>query len=152
MAEGARFRIVDGELDAGAALDAVRDPACGAVASFVGTVRGENDGREVLRLEYEVHESMALRQFERLDEDLRTRFGVARLAVHHRRGVVPVGGVSVTLAVSAARRGPTARPPSTNNSSAFSGAAKPPRGAPLPWTTPTTCNWRSTPAARPSNA
>jgi len=106
MAEGARFRIVDGELDAGAALDAVRDPACGAVASFVGTVRGENDGREVLRLEYEVHESMALRQFERLDEDLRTRFGVARLAVHHRRGVVPVGGVSVTLAVSAARRGP----------------------------------------------
>jgi len=106
MAEGARFRIVDGELDAGAALDAVRDPACGAVASFVGTVRGENDGREVLRLEYEVHESMALRQFERMDGDLRTRFGVARLAVHHRRGAVPVGGVSVALAVSAARRGP----------------------------------------------
>lgn len=100
------FRIVDGALDPAAAFEAVRDPACGAIATFAGTVRGSNEGRSVLRLEYEVHETMALRQFARLTAALRERFGVHHVAVHHRRGVVPVGGVSVVIAIAAPRRQP----------------------------------------------
>jgi len=98
------FRIEDGALDPAPAFEAVRDPACGAVASFVGTVRDHADGRPVLHLEYEVLESMALRQFELLAAALRERHGVRHVAIHHRRGHVPVGGVSVAIAVSAPRR------------------------------------------------
>ncbi len=105
MADGAPFLITGDELDPAPVLAAVRDAACGAVASFVGTVRGNNDGRGVLRLEYEVHESMALRQFERMAAALTERHGIAHFAVHHRRGVVPVGGIGVALAASAPRRG-----------------------------------------------
>ncbi len=100
------FRIVDATLDPAAAFEAVRDPACGAVAGFLGTVRGSSEGRTVLRLEYEIHETMALRQFARLASALRERFGVHHVAVHHRRGVVPVGGASVAIAVAAPRRQP----------------------------------------------
>lgn len=98
------FRIVDGPLDPAPALDAVRDPACGAVATFVGTVRGTSAGREVVRLEYEVLESMALRQFQRMAGAFEAKHGVRHVAIHHRRGTVEVGGVSVVIAVSAERR------------------------------------------------
>jgi len=98
------FRIQDEPLDPAASFEAVRDDACGAIATFVGTVRGYSDGKKVLRLEYEVHESMALRQFERLADALRTTHEVRNVSIHHRRGVVEVGGVSVAIAVSAPRR------------------------------------------------
>ena len=40
------------------------DPgAHGAVVTFVGTVRGDNQGRRVIRLEYEAYEPLALRAF-----------------------------------------------------------------------------------------
>ena len=99
-----RFRIQDELLDPAPAFEAVRDPACGAVASFVGTVRGNSDGKPVLHLHYEVQESMALRQFERMAEALRAGHGIHHVAIHHRRGQVPVGGVSVVIAVSSPRR------------------------------------------------
>lgn len=98
------FRIVDAELDPVAALAAVRDPECGAVASFVGTVRARSGDRPVVHLEYEVHETMATKQFARMAAGLRERHGVRHVAIHHRRGVVPVGGASVAIAVSAPRR------------------------------------------------
>jgi molybdopterin synthase catalytic subunit len=97
------FKIVDSEVDPSLAFAAVRDPRCGAIASFVGTARGENEGRKVLRLEYEVLETMALRQFARLAASLRER-GAWHVAIHHRRGRVEVGGTSVAIAVSAPRR------------------------------------------------
>ncbi|MHC4960288.1 MAG: molybdenum cofactor biosynthesis protein MoaE [Planctomycetota bacterium] len=100
------FRICDDKLHPTSAFEAARDPACGAVASFVGTVRGTNDGKRVLRLEYEVHESMALAQFERLAAHLKEAHGVERVAIHHRRGAVEVGGVSVVIVVASPRRGP----------------------------------------------
>lgn len=91
-------------LDPAAAVEAVRDPSCGAVATFLGTVRARSDGRDVLRLEYEVHESMAKRQLEKLVERLRVARGITRAAILHRSGVVEVGGISVVIAVSAERR------------------------------------------------
>jgi len=98
------FLIVDEPLDPAPAFAAVRDPTCGAVASFVGTVRATSAGREVVRLEYEVLESMALRQFEKMAGEFRRKHGARHVAIHHRRGAVEVGGVSVVIAVSAERR------------------------------------------------
>lgn len=97
------FRIVDSELDPSPAFEAVRDPRCGAIATFLGTARGENEGRKVLHLEYEVHESMARKQFAKLAATLRER-GAWHVAIHHRRGRVEVGQVSIAIAVSAPRR------------------------------------------------
>ena len=98
------FQILDTDLDPAPVLAAVKDPACGAIATFVGTVRGHNDGKEVRYLEYEVQESMALKQFERMAEDLKREHDIHHVAIHHRRGRVDVGGVSVAIAVSAPRR------------------------------------------------
>jgi molybdopterin synthase catalytic subunit len=98
------FRVVDDTLDPAATFALVQDHACGAVATFVGCVRGTNDGKEVLFLEYEVQESMALKQFERLAAHLKERHAVHHVAIHHRRNRVDVGEPSVAIAISAPRR------------------------------------------------
>ncbi len=98
------FRILGDVLDPAAVLAAVKDPACGALATFVGAVRGTTDGREVRYLEYEVAESMALKQFALMAEELKHEHDVHHVAIHHRRGRVEVGGISVAIAVSAPRR------------------------------------------------
>jgi molybdopterin synthase catalytic subunit len=101
-----RFKISDSPLDPAEAVEAVRSPSSGAIATFLGTARDRAEGKKVLRLEYEVQESMALRQFRKIEERLRAGHGVASVAIHHRRGIVEPGGVSVAIAVAAERRRP----------------------------------------------
>ena len=83
---------------------AVRDPVAGAVVVFLGTTRLHNAGRRVLRLEYEAFAPMALREMQGLVDQARRRWRLCRVAMVHRTGVVPVGQVSVGVAVSAGHR------------------------------------------------
>lgn len=76
----------------------------GAVALFLGTVRDENRGRKVLRLEYQAYEEMARLEMERVGEQARERFPISRLAIAHRTGTLEIGDVSVAVAVAAPHR------------------------------------------------
>lgn len=83
---------------------AVRDPKAGAVVVFLGTTRVHNEGRRVLRLEYEAFAGMAEREMQALADRACRRWRVCRVAMAHRTGVVPVGQVSVGVAVSSGHR------------------------------------------------
>jgi molybdopterin synthase catalytic subunit len=82
----------------------VADPAAGAFVSFVGTTRGGNAGRVVIRLEYEAYEPMALSEMRKIAAEAGARWKIVRIAITHRIGVVEVGEASVAIAVSAAHR------------------------------------------------
>ena len=56
-----RFQISHRAIDIQAFGRSLADPRCGACVNFEGWVRNHNDGRDVLRLEYEVYESLAVR-------------------------------------------------------------------------------------------
>jgi molybdopterin synthase catalytic subunit len=86
------------------ALADLEDPACGAVAAFVGRVRREHQGRDVLHLEYEAHESMALKELFRVAQDARGRWTLGPLVLAHRLGHLVVGDVAVVVAVASAHR------------------------------------------------
>lgn len=86
-----------------AALDAVAGSDCGAVVSFVGTVRETSHGKPVVRLEYEAYEGMALRIFEQIERAAAERWK-ARLCIHHRTGVLAPGDLSVVIAAAAPHR------------------------------------------------
>jgi len=98
------FEIRSRRLDVARVLAAVRDPAAGAVVVFTGTTRRTNAGRRVVRLEYEAHEAMALREMRRLAAEAKGRWGLRKVAMVHRVGLVPVGEPSVVIAVSAGHR------------------------------------------------
>jgi len=87
-----------------ALLRAVRDPAAGGIVVFLGTTRNVNEGRHVVRLEYEAFARMAVKEMRALAIAARRRWALRRVALVHRTGVVPVGVASVGIAVSAAHR------------------------------------------------
>jgi molybdopterin synthase catalytic subunit len=78
---------------------------CGGYASFEGWVRDHNDGRRVLRLEYEAFELLAVREGERIIQEARQRFGVERALCAHRVGALEIGGIAVWVGVAAPHRG-----------------------------------------------
>jgi len=97
-------RIASVPIDPDAPLREVAGPDCGAVVSFVGTVRATNRGKRVVRLEYEAYPEMALRIFDHIAAQARERWA-ARVAIHHRTGSLEPGEISVAIAAAAPHRG-----------------------------------------------
>lgn len=82
----------------------VADPGAGALTTFVGTTRDTNDGRRVIRLEYECYPGMAEKEMAKICRTLLERWPVEKAAVTHRLGRVDIGQASVAIAVSAGHR------------------------------------------------
>jgi molybdopterin synthase catalytic subunit len=96
-------RLVHEPIDL-AALTATA-PADGALCLFVGVVRNENQGRSVLRLEYEAYEEMALPLMEEIAEETARRYPVSTVRLVHRLGPLEIGEASVAVAVASPHRG-----------------------------------------------
>ena len=82
----------------------VADPGAGAMATFVGTTRDSNDGRRVVRLEYECYPGMAEKEMEKIGQEVLERWPVKKVAMLHRLGRVDIGEASVAIAVSSGHR------------------------------------------------
>jgi len=98
------YEIVERPIDIAAVTAAVGDSGSGAVVTFIGTTRDHNDGRRVLRLEYEAYPEMALVELRKIGATVLERWPIERVAITHRIGVVPIGEASVVIAVSAGHR------------------------------------------------
>jgi molybdopterin synthase catalytic subunit len=93
------------EAQAGALAEAVRCDESGAVALFYGVVRNHSEGRDVERLEYEAHESMALRKMQDVAAEVKARFPeISDMGVWHRIGTLEIGETSLLVAVSSPHR------------------------------------------------
>ena len=84
--------------------DFVADPGAGAMTTFVGATRNTNDGRQVIRLEYECYAGMAEKEMVKIATEVLTRWPVIKIAMIHRLGRVDIGEASVAIAVSSGHR------------------------------------------------
>ncbi|HEV3235299.1 MAG TPA: molybdenum cofactor biosynthesis protein MoaE [Candidatus Dormibacteraeota bacterium] len=91
-------------IDVPGLMELVSGRGDGAVATFTGIVRDNQDGRAVRHLEYEAHEPMALALMERLANQARDRFGISHAVLRHRLGRLEIGEVSVAIAVASPHR------------------------------------------------
>jgi molybdopterin synthase catalytic subunit len=78
--------------------------ADGGVVVFLGLVRNHNAGRQVLYLEYEAYEPLAVKSFERIAAEVETRWPGVRLGLHHRTGRLDIGEASVVIVTASAHR------------------------------------------------
>ena len=101
-----RFEITDRTIDIAAFRERLVDRSCGAYAQFDGWVRDHNEGQEVLRLEYEVYEPLAVKEGNRIIEEAIERFGVSNAFAIHRSGLMELREVAVVVGVSSPHRGP----------------------------------------------
>jgi molybdopterin synthase catalytic subunit len=82
----------------------VRRSHCGAVVTFLGTVRDLTDGRETVALDYEAYGGMAEKKLAEIEQDTRRRWPVGEMVMVHRLGRLEVGEVSVAVALSCPHR------------------------------------------------
>ena len=99
------YQITESPVDPEALRAAIADPACGAVATFIGVTRNSFRGKEVQYLEYEAYAPMAEREMRMIGTEIAGLWpAVAGVAIAHRVGRVEVGEASVVIAVSAPHR------------------------------------------------
>ncbi len=84
--------------------DFVADPGAGAMTTFIGTTRNTNDGRQVIRLEYECYPGMAEKEMVKIATEVLARWPIVKIAMIHRLGRVDIGEASVAIAVSSGHR------------------------------------------------
>jgi molybdopterin synthase catalytic subunit len=99
------FRLCNSPLGTDELRRELQDPACGGYVAFEGWVRNSNEGKTVLRLEYEAFAPLALREGRRILTHARERFGVVHALCAHRVGELSVGELAVWVGVSAVHRG-----------------------------------------------
>ena len=101
---GGTFRLSAEPLSLDAVAREVASEEAGAIATFTGTTRVHSRGRTVLHLDYEAYEGMAEAVMADLAGELKRRYDLCEVAIHHRVGRVAIGETSVVIAVSAPHR------------------------------------------------
>jgi molybdopterin synthase catalytic subunit len=97
-------RMSDRPLEPAGLLAEVASSGCGGTVLFVGTVRSSPEDGGVAGIEYSAYPEMAEREFDRIVEEARERWPMARIALRHRLGYVPAGEASIAIAVAAPHR------------------------------------------------
>jgi molybdopterin synthase catalytic subunit len=92
------------EIDQQRMTEQVRRGDCGAVVTFLGTVRDLTGERVTVALDYEAYPGMAEKKMAEIERETRERWPVGDMAIVHRLGHLQVGDVSVAVAVSCPHR------------------------------------------------
>ncbi len=98
------FRVTRDAIDLNELVRYVTDPEAGAIVTFIGTTRNNNEGRRVIALDYEAYPEMAEKELARIGDDARKQWPICRMTIVHRLGPVQIGEASVIIAVSSAHR------------------------------------------------
>ena len=82
----------------------LRDDRAGAYVGFEGWIRDHNEGQEVLRLEYEVYEPVAVVEGDKIIAEAMSRYPLLHAECVHRSGLLEIGECAVWVGVTSAHR------------------------------------------------
>jgi molybdopterin synthase catalytic subunit len=99
------FEITSDDISVDEVVSRLAEPAIGAIATFVGVVRGETDGHPVEYLEYEAYPEMAEGALTQIGNEIRAHWPtIHQVSIVHRTGRLQIGETAVVIALSAAHR------------------------------------------------
>jgi molybdopterin synthase catalytic subunit len=98
------IQLKDTPLSTQACIDLAMHPGAGGAAVFIGTVRNQTRGREVIRLEFEAYAPMAVSEMRKIAAAVEQRWLAHHVVIHHRVGSLAVGEIAVVIAVSTPHR------------------------------------------------
>ena len=77
----------------------------GAESIFVGRVRNENSGKKVIAVTYDTHDLVVIKSFQSICNAAKSKFDKgANIFLEHAKGYVPVGEISILIAVGSGHR------------------------------------------------
>jgi len=91
-------------IDHATLTETVRRNHCGAVVTFLGTVRDLTGDQVTIALDYEAYPAMAEKKMREIEAETRERWPIGEIVLVHRLGHLEVGEISVGVAVSCPHR------------------------------------------------
>ena len=91
-------------IDISKIIEAATAKQAGAVSVFIGTVRNQTAGKEVVKLEYEAYEPMAINEIQKVIDMAKEKWNLTGWAFSHRTGTLMPGEVAVAVAISTPHR------------------------------------------------
>jgi molybdopterin synthase catalytic subunit len=99
------LRITSDALNVDHIIPSLTLPTTGAVVTFTGAVRGQEQDKQVTELFYEAYTPMAEAKLRQVADEMRARFpDIEGIALIQRVGTLPAGEPTVLVAVSAPHR------------------------------------------------
>ena len=84
--------------------DFVADNSAGGTVVFVGTIRDQTKGKNVLKLEFESFIPMAEKEMRKIAEEVKDKWSALKVCIHHRVGELAIGEIAVIIAISTPHR------------------------------------------------
>lgn len=98
------IKITEKPIDVQRVIETASSLGAGAVNVFIGTVRNTAHGKNVVWLEYEAYESMAVAEIRKIIDEAAQKWGLLGWAVSHRIGTLKPTEIAVAVAVSTPHR------------------------------------------------
>ena len=98
------IKITEKAIDVQKVIDTASSLNAGAVNVFIGTVRNNAHGKNVVWLEYEAYDSMAVKEMHKLIDAAAEKWELNGVAIIHRKGILYPGDAAVLIAVSTPHR------------------------------------------------
>ncbi len=98
------IKITEKAIDVQKVIETASSLSAGAVNVFVGTVRNKAHNKNVVWLEYEAYEAMAVAEIRKIIDEAAQKWGLLGWAISHRIGTLKPGETAVVVAVSAPHR------------------------------------------------
>ena len=98
-------KVEEGKISSEKAKKFIFSEQNGAESIFVGRVRNENSGKKVTAVTYDVHDEAVIKSFQSICNNAKTKFDKSSsIFLEHAKGYVPVGEISILIAVSSGHR------------------------------------------------
>ena len=99
-------RLTTEPINTDALLKELAHEADGAQVLFLGVVRNHHQGREVLRIDYEAYEPMALKELQKITDEMAAKHKLERVLVVLRFGRHEIGDASIAVVIGSPHRAP----------------------------------------------
>ena len=77
----------------------------GAESIFIGRIRDKNSGKKVTAVTYDTHDKAVIKSFQSICNHAQSKFDKdANIFLEHAKGYVPVGEISILIAVGSGHR------------------------------------------------
>ena len=85
----------------------IESQQCGASLFFIGTVRNHNNNKQVTGITYDTHDSIVEKSFKEISDEAISTITAEHpiIFIEHAKGYLPLGGISIVIAVAAKHRG-----------------------------------------------
>jgi molybdopterin synthase catalytic subunit len=85
-------------------IDLVKTAGSGCVVTYIGLIRENSRSKLVESVEYRDDDGKASERLDELASEIKRRWPVNRVAIHHRIGKLKVGDINLAVAISASHR------------------------------------------------